>query len=85
MSDLLQREVKPLAVSVLVDPSRWNELMTSDDPNVWSMRFLFEKQLEEADIIVINKIDVLDADALAKLKEEIQRRCTAKAGAPVLR
>lgn len=55
--------------SVLVDPFRLQEVL---DPRMKSLlhpsaRYILKKQLEEADIIVLNKIDLLTADELAEL------------------
>lgn len=50
----LRFRIAPL--SVLVDPKRARELL-ADDGNI-SMRFLFEKQIQEADLVCCTKSDV---------------------------
>lgn len=48
-------------LSVVVDPKRVKRLMMEKDLSLYSneINYLFAKQLEEADIIVINKTDIL--------------------------
>jgi len=66
--------LKPLAYSVLVEPPRWRELMEDDGDEISSMKFLFDKQLEEADVIIITKTDTLNKGELDALSEKIGRR-----------
>ena len=66
--------VSPL--SVLIDPVRAMRVLGLEDgkrlsPNVC---YIYEKQLEEAEIIVINKIDLLEADRLQQLRETLLER-----------
>lgn len=63
--------VAPL--SVLVDPVRALRLFGLEAGGVFSprVRYVYEKQLEEADIIVINKIDVVDAARLDRLRHHL--------------
>jgi Ni2+-binding GTPase involved in maturation of urease and hydrogenase len=50
--------------SVLVDPARLSEALEPrlHSPHPASVRYIIRKQLEEADIIVLNKVDTLSAD-----------------------
>ncbi|MFY9413889.1 MAG: GTP-binding protein [Tepidanaerobacteraceae bacterium] len=51
-------EIKPF--SVIADPKRLKKLILEKSSNFHSeINYLFKKQLEEADIIVLNKIDLL--------------------------
>jgi G3E family GTPase len=66
--------VSPL--SVLVDPIRyaaisqlWDRLDTEPD-----LAYLYRHQLDEADIIVLNKVDLLDSGEVRRLCEDLQRR-----------
>jgi Ni2+-binding GTPase involved in maturation of urease and hydrogenase len=61
-------EVAPL--SVLVDPIRAARILGLDSGKAFSEKvlYVYDKQLEEADIIVINKTDLLDAVQLEKLR-----------------
>jgi Ni2+-binding GTPase involved in maturation of urease and hydrogenase len=56
-------------LSVVVDPKRLRRVAAEQDspfPN--EINYLFKKQLEEADIIAINKCDTVDAEELGKLE-----------------
>lgn len=59
--------------SVLADPVRLRELLTGTDrashPNA---SYIVRKQLEEADVIVVNKVDELDAAARRQLEQLIE-------------
>lgn len=65
-----------LPYAVLVDPARLAAL--SDPPLAESpLGYLFWKQLDEADRIVVNKADRLDAAARATVAERLARRLPA--------
>jgi G3E family GTPase len=61
--------------SVVVDPLRLRQAL-SDTPSVFtgSVLYIFAKQLEEADIIVLNKTDQLPAAERAELLAVLQSR-----------
>ena len=61
-------QVAPL--SVLVDPVRALQVLGIEDGKKFSdnVIYIYRKQLEEAEIIVINKIDLLDGDRLEQLR-----------------
>lgn len=63
-------------LSVLVDPIRARRILGLDTGPSFSpkVRYVFEKQLEEAEIIVINKCDLLDEARCEKLKEKLIER-----------
>ncbi|MBM3302026.1 MAG: cobalamin biosynthesis protein P47K, partial [Deltaproteobacteria bacterium] len=63
MRALMSDTVRVLSYSVLVEPDRWHELGDEASPAAWSMRYLFHKQLQEADFIVVTKLDTLDDHA----------------------
>lgn len=63
--------------SVLVDPIRVRELVLKEVPSGFpeEIAYIFLKQLEEADIIVLNKIDTLspeEADRMVSALRELQ-------------
>ena len=60
-------------VSVLVDPVRARRVVGLDEGAKFSSKvvYIYRKQLEEADIIVINKIDLLDDAGLRSLREAL--------------
>ena len=62
----LEADVAPL--SVLVDPSRVASDMHS------ASEYIYLKQLEEADYILITKCDTLSAEKIAALREQYQSR-----------
>lgn len=67
-------QVAPL--SVLVDPVRALRVLELEEGKKFSenVRYIYLKQLEEAEIIVINKIDLLNADRLTLLRNGLQER-----------
>jgi G3E family GTPase len=60
-------------VSVLVDPVRARRVLGLEEGGKFSSKvlYIYRKQLEEADIIVINKIDLLDERQLRSLREAL--------------
>lgn len=64
------------ALSVLVDPVRALRVLELEDGKRFSprVRYIYLKQLEEAEIIVINKTDLLDADRLTTLRNGLSER-----------
>lgn len=63
--------------SVLVDPLRVRELVLKETPTRFpeEVAYIFRKQLEEADIIVLNKLDTLtaeEADRMVAALKELQ-------------
>jgi G3E family GTPase len=63
-----QFTIAPL--SVVVDPIRAMRVLELAEGGNFSekVRYIYRKQLEEADLIVINKTDLLEADDLARLR-----------------
>ena len=64
-------EIAPL--SVLVDPIRASRILGLEQGKAFSEKvlYVYDKQLEEADIIVINKTDLLDAAQLEQLRSAL--------------
>src|SRR5213078_2397550 len=60
-------------LSVLVDPIRALRILGLEEGGKFSEKvlYIYRKQLEEADIIVINKCDVIDASRLRVLEEAL--------------
>jgi G3E family GTPase len=62
-------------LSVLVDPVRAQRIFGLAEGGKFSDKvlYIYRKQLEEADLIVINKRELLDAGALAALKAKLEQ------------
>lgn len=60
-------------VSVMVDPVRAMRVFDLEDGPKFSekVRYIYCKQLEEADLIVINKCDLVGADRLSRLRRKL--------------
>jgi G3E family GTPase len=63
-------------LSVLVDPTRAARMIGLEQGQVFSpkVQYIYEKQLEEADIIVINKSDLLSRERAAALEAALKSR-----------
>jgi G3E family GTPase len=66
--------------STLVDPDRIRSLLLSESPTQLpeDVSYLFRKQLEEADLVVLNKTDLLHSDEADRLRSVIAERCPGK-------
>ena len=62
-------------LSVLVDPIRASRIFGLSEGGNFSEKviYIYRKQLEEADLIVINKTDLLETDALADLRDKLAK------------
>ncbi|MCX7796737.1 MAG: hypothetical protein N2380_09525 [bacterium] len=64
--------LKPL--SIVVDPKRLKKLMIEKNSSFHSeINYLFQKQLEEADIIVLNKIDTLILEEVKEMNNFLRK------------
>jgi Ni2+-binding GTPase involved in maturation of urease and hydrogenase len=63
-------------LSVVIDPLRaYAELGVDDAPRFSpEVGYIYDRQLEEADLLVINKCDLLDAVAVSRLREVLASR-----------
>lgn len=61
-------------LSVLVDPVRAGRVLGLEDGGRFSDKvlYIYRKQLEEADLIVLNKSDLVEADRRAALRERLR-------------
>jgi G3E family GTPase len=75
MRSLMGDKVTVASFSVLVEPKRWTEL--ADDGAPWSMKYLFDRQLEEADCILVTKVDTLTDTELQSMMEQVASRYPA--------
>jgi len=63
-------------LTVLVDPLRAARVLGLEEGRAFSekVRYVYEKQLEEADLILINKLDRIDEAQHGRLAAELERR-----------
>jgi G3E family GTPase len=73
MRALMGEKVSIAAYSVLIEPKRWLELGGRRADGPWSMKFLFDKQLDEADLAVVTKADTLTNEELEDFVEQVSR------------
>jgi len=66
--------------STMVDPDRLRELLLKETESTFpeEVAYLFEKQLEEADLIVLNKCDLLEPSEKDRLERAIKDRFPGK-------
>lgn len=66
--------------STMVDPHRIRELMLGETDTTFpeEVSYLFMKQLEEADLIVLNKIDLLEDDEISRLTGILEKKFSGK-------
>jgi G3E family GTPase len=66
--------------STMVDPDRVRELLLEETETAFpeEVSYLFQKQLEEADVIVLNKIDIIDEQEKNRLLSCLKERFKEK-------
>ncbi|MGQ9880647.1 MAG: GTP-binding protein [Armatimonadota bacterium] len=66
--------------SVLIDPMRLYEMLLEETPSEFARGFapIFHRQMEEADILVLNKIDKLSDEEAQKLVEALRQHHPGK-------
>ncbi|MGH9159664.1 MAG: GTP-binding protein [Vicinamibacteraceae bacterium] len=76
LSRLYGNDYRIAPLSVLVDPMRAQRVLDIDPGRTFSPKvlYVYEKQLEEADFIVINKSDLLAADEQRALERALHDR-----------
>jgi Ni2+-binding GTPase involved in maturation of urease and hydrogenase len=73
LKEHLGRELVLSPLSVMADPARLNDILNGGTAGLHpSAAYIFRKQLEEADIIVISKSDLLPATELAALQTRVK-------------
>jgi Ni2+-binding GTPase involved in maturation of urease and hydrogenase len=69
LKDRYKNEILPGALTVLLDPLRWKAILSGSDTELYqSAIYIYRKQIEEADIIVVNKSDLLTDKEAEELK-----------------
>jgi len=76
LKDLYGERFRVAPFSVLADPERLRQALGEGAPQPFpeSVTYIFLKQLEEADLIVINKADTLGPGELAEVRTLLARR-----------
>ncbi len=59
--------------SVLIDPAEFIENLRDNRQQTESVRYIYRKQLEEADLLVVNKSDTLAPERLEEVKDLVRR------------
>ena len=64
------RELQVAPLSVLADPARLTSILDGGNAGLHpDAAYIYRKQLEESDIILVNKADLLDESAISNLKK----------------
>jgi G3E family GTPase len=72
LKDKYKNDVQPGPLTVLLDPLRWKAILSGKDTDLYeSAIYIYRKQIEEADIIVVNKSDLLSSKESDELKKLI--------------
>ena len=70
LKENLKRELLVSPLSVLADPLRLSDILDGGNADLHpSAAYIFRKQLEESDIILISKSDLLDSDELSETEK----------------
>lgn len=70
IKDQFPDSISVAPLSVVVDPERLSDILNGGTAGLHrSAAYIYRKQLEEADVIIINKSDLLRADEVARLRE----------------
>ncbi|WP_070000909.1 GTP-binding protein [Cellulosilyticum sp. I15G10I2] len=72
-------------LSVVVDPKRIKRVMMEEENSLFpnEINYLFTKQLEEANVILLNKIDLLNEIEVEKIISYIKQKYTAAEVIPI--
>jgi Ni2+-binding GTPase involved in maturation of urease and hydrogenase len=75
IKELYGDRLRPAPFSVLADGTRLLELFSGRAGKLFpeSVLYIYTKQLEEADLILLNKADLLSAGELAGLRSQVER------------
>ena len=77
LKDIYRNELEICPLNVLVDPVRLKSILDDKASGMHkSAAYIVQKQLEEADYIVINKIDLMQEAELSSLLERAARKWT---------
>lgn len=75
LKEQMEHELLVSPLSVMADPMHLNDILNNTATGMHpSAAYIFLKQLEESDIILISKADLLTTDELTALKEKAKKR-----------
>lgn len=70
-----KNEIEILPLSVLADPNRLDDLLHTESSLMHpDAAYILEKQLEESDLILINKVDLLSPTKVNEIKESLKTK-----------
>tara|TARA_R110002050_G_C8938253_1_gene512430 strand:- start:481 stop:1590 length:1110 start_codon:yes stop_codon:yes gene_type:complete len=73
LKENMKNELSVSPLTVLADPVSLNDILNGGNAGLHlSAAYIFRKQLEESDIILISKTDLITTDELALLKEKVK-------------
>jgi G3E family GTPase len=67
-------EIDIAPLTVLLDPARYRSFALQLDTDETDLAYLYRQQLEEADILALNKLDLLEPNETVKISDHIQQR-----------
>lgn len=71
----MNRDLVVSPLSVLADPEKLSAVLQDENAGLHpSAKYIFIKQLEESDIIVITKSDIVDSQKLEQLKQKTKKK-----------
>jgi G3E family GTPase len=75
LKQMIYHELLVSPLSVMADPLHLTDILSEEESGIHpSAAYIFIKQLEEADIILISKIDLLQKEEIIILKEKVNKR-----------
>lgn len=85
LRDLFRKYYTVAPFSVLVDPVRARQVFVDRSLGGFSTKvvYIFQKQIEESDVIVLSKTDTLNSGDLDELLDAIRRACPGRTLLPV--
>ncbi len=76
IKDRMAKKLVISPLSVLVDPDRLSGILEDGTAGLHpSAAYILRKQLEEADIVVLSKADMMTPEDLSKLKKKVKKMC----------
>jgi len=81
LKDKFDQRLEMAPLTVLADPYRISGILLGTASNIHpSAKYIIEKQLEEADVILINKSDLMDLEEISRLAAEKWKQAKVMTG-----